>query len=446
MRYDTQTLFDFPTIRISAQGPDLGITPSTNLTMHALHLLALFLSVTIATPLHPRPSLYPNAAPINMASWQSLLPNTTFLSSLSIPGTHDTMAYRKSRRNLLPLFTQTQKNDLLTQLRNGVRYLDLRLQHHQNRFTIHHGVAYLRFDLPEVLSIIETFLASEGGQESLIVRVACNNCYHGGGQKGQNGNTREFWETMVWYVYENSATSAWFDRWALWIHQTLRQRTIQDDEAAYYTPKPTKQEGSNRGPGKGVPTLGEARGKVTFIQNFASELGFFPLFWTVEEDVLLQDEWTVTSGQQLARKLRNITELWERTAEWDHSTRCPLVVNHLSASSWAWWPVDVARAVYKALFVWMKMGWDEGGGRPMGIVVGDYVSAAVCRVIVEKNFLKGGAGQEMEGMVDFEWELWKGGWTQEKASSKGKGGWSLFGGRGGGQIWKSCRRNWSCRP
>jgi 1-phosphatidylinositol phosphodiesterase len=417
--------------------------------MHALHLLAFLLPFTIA--LHPRPSLHPNAAPINMASWQSLLPNTTFLSSLSIPGTHDTMAYRKSRHSNIPLFTQTQKNDLLTQLRNGVRYLDLRLQHHRNRFTIHHGATYLNFDLPEVLSIIETFLASpDGAQESLIVRLACNNCYHGGGDKGQNENTREFAETMYWYIFENEATSPWFDRWALWDHQTLRQR-LQDAETAggeegknIIEPRDLEEEEeSNRTPGEDVPTLGEARGKVTFIQNFPSELEFFPLFWGLEEDVLLQDEWTVVSGQQMAGKLRNIRGFWERTANWDHTTRCPLAVNHLSASSWAWWPVDVAREVYRNLFEWMKTGWDEGGGRPMGIVVGDYVSAAVCRVIVEKNFLKGGAGEKMGGMVNFEWELWRGGWTQEKAS-KGKGGWGLFGGRGGSRRCRRCCC--SCRP
>jgi 1-phosphatidylinositol phosphodiesterase len=423
--------------------------------MHALHLLAFLLPFTIATALHPRPSLHPNAAPINMASWQSLLPNTTFLSSLSIPGTHDTMAYRKSRGSYLASFTQTQKHDLLTQLRNGVRYLDLRLQHHKDRFTIHHGATYLHFDLPEVLSIIETFLsAPESNQEALIVRLACNNCYHGGGGNGQNGNTRKFWETMFWYVFENPATSQWFDRWALWDLQTLRQR-LEDDEALWAEEREYRLErrdleeeedkGYDREPGEGVPTLGEARGKVTFIQNFPSELDFFPLFWGWKEDVVLQDQWTVTTGQQMASKLRAIRGLWESTADWNYTTRCPLAVNHLSASSWAWWPVDVARAVYRNLFEWMKMGWDEGGGRPMGIVVADYVSAAVCRVIVEKNFLKGGAGEEMGGMVNFEWELWKGGWAQEKASSKGKGGWSLFGGREGGQI-RRCRRRCSCRP
>ncbi|KAA8914514.1 PLC-like phosphodiesterase [Sphaerosporella brunnea] len=348
-----------------------GLWTSGNHELFAMRILTIVLLAAAAcVPVETRPTLHPDAAPINMASWQSLLPDNTSLSALSIPGTHDTMSYPRKRRRL-PLFTQTQRNDLLTQLRMGVRYLDLRLQHHKNVFTIHHGPTYLHFDLPEVLSIIETFLSTpDATREILLVRLKCNNCHlasKDGAAKGCNGNTREFEDTMEWYVFENPATARWFERWKLWAP-----------------------------PGSGVPTLGEARGKVVFIQNFPGDILFFPIEWGDEEHVLLQDEWTVHRGKQLVSKLKAIRRLWESSSGWDYSSataKYPLVINHLSASSWAWWPVDVAREVYKALYEWMRTGWDGGGGRPMGVVVGDYVSAAVCRVVVEKNFLEGGAGE-----------------------------------------------------
>jgi 1-phosphatidylinositol phosphodiesterase len=379
--------------------------------MRIFVFLATLLPLSTCGPTETRPMLRPNAVPINMASWQSSLHNSTSLSALSIPGTHDTMAYPK-RGRILPLFTQTQKLDLLTQLRNGVRYLDIRLQHHKNVFTIHHGLTYLHFDLSEVLSIIETFLSSpESARETLIIRMACNNCHldSGGAKRGQNENTREFWHTMDWYIFRNPATVGWFGLWMYWGREE-------------------------------VPTLGEARGKVVFIQDFPAPEWWvvFPMRWWEEEDVVLQDQWTVKWGGHLVSKLKAVRKFWDSTARRDHAAGVswPLAINHLSASSWRWWPVDVAREVYRSLFEWMKTGWDDGGGRPMGVVVGDYVSAAVCRVVVEKNFLKGGAGEEVGGMVDFEWEFWNDGYMQEKERrrrSKGKVAGILVLGRTGPQ-------------
>jgi hypothetical protein len=69
----------------------------------------------------------------------------------------------------------------------------------------------------------------------------CNNCYFagkGGGDKGENGNTRTFAETMEWYRNENPSTRGFFS------NRVYR--------------------------GKGIPMLGDSRGKIVVLQDFPS--------------------------------------------------------------------------------------------------------------------------------------------------------------------------------
>ena len=207
-----------------------------------------------------KPTAPPGAKQIDLASWQALLPPDTPLSSLSIPGTHDTMAYprprgtaagkkkKAGRRGWLPPTAQTQQNDLATQLCKGVRYIDLRLQHVHDRLTCHHGRVYLHCDFAEVLSILEDFFARQGGErEAVLARMMCANCYfsgRGAGGVGENGNTRSFEQTMRWYCHTNPLTRDFF-----------RRRVYV---------------------GAGIPSLGQARGKIVVLQGFSSDAPMYP--------------------------------------------------------------------------------------------------------------------------------------------------------------------------
>ncbi|KAF8253847.1 PLC-like phosphodiesterase [Wilcoxina mikolae CBS 423.85] len=384
--------------------------------LHRLVWLLLPFTTALPAPYYLlKPPAPPDATPINLSTWVSLLPLYIPISSLSIPGTHDTMAYLKDGRRLPPT-TQTQHNDLSTQLRKGIRYLDLRLQHHKDRFTLHHGKAYLHFDLPEVISIIEEFLKGDGKDETILVRIMCNNCHFagkGGGDKGENGNTRTFAETMEWYRSGNPSTRNFFSNY---VYQ-----------------------------GKGIPMLGDSRGKIVVLQDFPSPELMFGINWNDRTMISLQDSWAVSGLKQAMKKINLILAFFYNvvqnmrhsinpkltttttTAITTNTTIAytttsnllpPLAINHLSASGVFWGPRTVSNYVYTKLYKWMMWDWDNGRGKPMGVVVGDYMTEAVARVIIEKNFLKGGAGEGLAEKVDFRWGYWNEGYKQEKEGIK----------------------------
>lgn len=182
---------------------------------------------------HRKPPSAPGSVPLDLSRWQSKISDSVPISSLSLPGTHNTMAYRTVYPIPTEIFGwQCQHNSLQNQLAKGVRYLDLRLEHRHNKFRLHHGLARLDFNFTQVIQILEQFF--EGSpDETLIIRMACNNCHDNSGRKGHNRNTREFWDTMQWYLEMNPNTKDFAKRIYM---------------------------------GDGIPTLGEVRGKVIPLQ------------------------------------------------------------------------------------------------------------------------------------------------------------------------------------
>src|SRR5262249_31478688 len=74
------------------------------------------------------------------------------LSRLTIPGTHDSCAWNASA------MSKTQNMDLTTQLLAGIRFVDIRCRHYQNKFAIHHGAEYLHLNFDDVLTACKSFL------------------------------------------------------------------------------------------------------------------------------------------------------------------------------------------------------------------------------------------------------------------------------------------------
>ncbi|KAK0718159.1 PLC-like phosphodiesterase [Lasiosphaeria miniovina] len=72
----------------------------------------------------------------SMASWMAALPDTTLLSNVTIPGTHDSCA-----RSYVP-FVRTQYLSIGQQLALGIRFIDLRLRRHDDGslFCYHGGI------------------------------------------------------------------------------------------------------------------------------------------------------------------------------------------------------------------------------------------------------------------------------------------------------------------
>ncbi len=111
------------------------------------------------------------------------------ISELSIPGTHDTMAF-KTERSEGSEWALCQAWSLTCQLNMGIRYLDLRCRHIGNGFAMHHGPYYLASGFDSVLSEIKSFLDSHQ-KEVILAKIQQ--------EHDPSGNTRTFDETLSSY-------------------------------------------------------------------------------------------------------------------------------------------------------------------------------------------------------------------------------------------------------
>ncbi|WP_141329566.1 phosphatidylinositol-specific phospholipase C domain-containing protein [Myxococcus sp. AB025B] len=220
-------------------------------------------------------------------SWMSWVSNSTSLASLSIPGTHDTMAYQSYGGSL----TQTQSLDLRKQLDAGVRALDIRCRHIGDRFTIHHGVVYLHVNFDDVLRTTIQFL-NDNPTETVVMRVKREHT--------EEDITRSFNQTFEWYR----------------------------DQPAY---SPYLWRGSH------VPTLGEVRGRIVVLDDFAG--GAYGIPWGALE---LQDDWTVSQLADIDDKWNKVRAHLDRT---QGGAPSKLFVNFLSGASAMAHPLHVAGGI-----------------------------------------------------------------------------------------------------
>ena len=86
------------------------------------------------------------------------------LNSLSLPGTHDSMALYGGD------MAQTQSMDLYEQLKAGIRALDIRCRHYQDACSIHHGRVFQKANLDDVLSTIRSYFYSHP-DEFVVMRL-----------------------------------------------------------------------------------------------------------------------------------------------------------------------------------------------------------------------------------------------------------------------------------
>lgn len=77
---------------------------------------------------------------MHLSNWQAALPDSTMLSMINLPGTHDSCTQFVS----LSLFSRCQNKSILQQLELGARLLDVRLELCDESFVAVHGIANCR--------------------------------------------------------------------------------------------------------------------------------------------------------------------------------------------------------------------------------------------------------------------------------------------------------------
>ncbi|KAK2830472.1 hypothetical protein Q5P01_018403 [Channa striata] len=181
-------------------------------------------------------------------SWMTSIPDDQPLSEVTMPGTHNTMALYGG------VYAECQSWSLDSQLRAGVRFLDVRVRHVKGNLTIHHGVAYQRAHFGHVLEAVADFLR-EYPSETVLMRL-----------KEEFSETNDIYGAVVNYIQRYAV-------WDLLWHSRL------------------------------VPTMGEARGKLIILQDFSG-----PDLGMRYGSLNIADNWKVPT-------LLHVEEKWQKVHE-----------------------------------------------------------------------------------------------------------------------------------
>ncbi|WP_406304233.1 phosphatidylinositol-specific phospholipase C domain-containing protein [Streptomyces sp. NBC_00885] len=172
---------------------------------------------------------------LSAQDWMSGSADSTALARLTIPGTHDSGA------RFGGLWAECQNTTIADQLNSGIRFLDVRCRVTGDSFAIHHGAAYQNLMFGDVLIACRDFLSSHPS-ETVLMRVK---------QEYSQESDATFRRVFDTYL----DTKGWRPLFRI---------------------------------GDGLPSLGEARGKVVLI---ADNGGLPGVKWWDSAVFDIQDDW-----------------------------------------------------------------------------------------------------------------------------------------------------------
>jgi 1-phosphatidylinositol phosphodiesterase len=262
-------------------------------------------------------------------NWMSLIKDDTYISQLSIPGTHDTCANQVENNSWFVSdgTLLAQFNTVKDQLENGIRYLDIRGSPDGK---IYHNSYWVKTTFVDVLNTIKTFL-SVNTKEVVIMRL-----------KNESGNTSN----------DNDGFKKWFTSVLATYKDLFCLETI-------------------------VPTLGKCRGKIWLLVNFGL---YYDSFRWDSPDLILQDNFSLKVGWYgISDKKKDIQKFVDTYKSESSRDVAKLYVNHSSAS-----PLlstgtikDVARETNQQILV------NTSGF--LGIAVFDFPSRNVLKFVIAHN-------------------------------------------------------------
>ena len=218
---------------------------------------------------------------IRSQSWMSYLDDDTSLTTITIPGTHDSAAFTKAWP-----FIATQNMNIVEQLNAGIRYFDLRCGVRDDVVEMVHGPTYLGLKLEEALDSMYAWLA-EHPSEALIVQIK---------RDRKEQRTKMDFSHAIWKVMAPKS-----ERW----------RTANT-----------------------IPCLGEMRGRIQLFRRFEGpslvDWGMdvtrwqdnptkpFTIYTSHDVQITIQDHYSfhgpVSLPSLIAKKCGNVIELLERAS------------------------------------------------------------------------------------------------------------------------------------
>lgn len=324
---------------------------------------------------------------VDYKKWMSTLPDTLPLSAISIPGTHNSHTHYRALPSV-----RCQVADVKTQLDQGIRFLDIRLQpvhatdpSKKDLYLIHgafpNSLTGPKYFAP-ILQTCYTFLVANPS-ETILISLK---------REGVGSATDQH------------------------LAHILAEHYIGPNASQWYT-SPT------------IPYLGAARGKLVLIRRYASLTPYgldatpwphnssHALFPHPHPVFCLQDFCEVLQPASIPEKIRHVNAHLVRAAACHHFIPGvttdganpvppgPLYLNFLSASNFwnrACWPGVIAGTVNKGMEEWLCAGHGLGGemagegvrrkgegDKGTGVVVMDFVGEGgdwdLVRLVVGMN-------------------------------------------------------------
>ena len=273
--------------------------------------------------------------------WMKNLNDSTSLTSISIPGSHDSGAFH----SIGDLSGKCQDLAISDQLKAGARFFDIRLQQRNDELKVVHGIVDQALDFSKTLNDFETFL-KENPTEGLIVSIK---------KESEAVNTTASFDESLKKAL-NSYSSIW-------------------DTS-----------------GKIPENVGKLRGKIFLISRYennsigldAYEGWLDPdssattnTFNIEKNDLHVQDYYKV---KDIKNKQSEITDCFDYSAK----NLDKLTLNFSSCYFLNSFPPTYAGGTAKIINNWLK---DEIKNRKnLGIIVSDFVTSELCKNIYERNF------------------------------------------------------------
>lgn len=258
--------------------------------------------------------------------WMRWIPDSTSLAALSLPGTHDTMANDTEWyvTGIERGWVLAQSLELRPQLDAGIRVLDIRARHIDDRFTIHHGAYYLIANFDAVMETAVQFLR-DNPSETILMRIKS--------EHSEQNCSRSFNATFEWYRNVPAYSSF------IW-----RQGYI--------------------------PALGEVRGKIVILDDFAS--GQYGIPWFA---LNTQDTWDAANPGSKWDLVRNHLLASNGGGPSD------MYVNFLSASNYSYNPSNFANSVNASALNYLA----AGNVQRTGVMMMDFPGSGLIDTIVTRN-------------------------------------------------------------
>lgn len=287
---------------------------------------------------------------ISHPTWMADIPDEVNITSLSIPGTHDTMTYEIGSETL-----QCQNWNISTQLDAGLRYFDIRARLRDDRLHIYHGYGDTGFGFKDVLLAMFEFLDAHPS-ETIIMRLKRESTPIG------HNNTITFEDAFNYHRLNSSSTS----------EGSSKHLYLYDRKAP-------------------IPTLGALRSKIFILQEFeAPNHGPYGLEWDGRQ-MVLEDLWIIPDVYHLSEKWTAIRQALEVAGTTPHDNSV-LYLSHVSAAVGVL-PIEAAAGPMNRTVTgmndmtgqWLEDFEDEPGYSRTGVMILDFPGRRLAGVILRWN-------------------------------------------------------------